>query len=60
MIFLSNPIQKEEQTGALKAEKEISFGQTEHHVLSPTQALKSKRVLSPLPLAKHSLFSLNV
>ena len=60
MTFVSNLTKKEELIRALKAEKEISFGQTEHPVLSPKQALKSKTVLSLLPLAKHSLFFLNV
>ena len=37
MTFVPNLIKKEELIRALKAEKEISFGQTEHPVLSQVE-----------------------
>lgn len=50
--YLSNSIKREELTRALKVEKEISFGQTEHPVLSPKQTLKSLEGVQPFAFGK--------
>lgn len=52
--------QKGRVNRSIKSRERNFFDQTEHPVLSPKQTLKSQRVFSPLPLAKHRLFFLNV